>query len=118
MNKKVFNNYIKEIDMARYSEPSKMLKIARQILTESKKTDDEKSLVEGEYYYLEAMYRLGRLDQNMLNRAIHILQVSRRLQMYDLESRILNMMGIFFLNQEDNVSALEYYQMAMEYSIL
>lgn len=117
MNKKVFNNYIKEIDMARYSEPSKMLKIARQILTESKKTDDEKSLVEGEYYYLEAMYRLGRLDQNMLNRAIHILQVSRRLQMYDLESRILNMMGIFFLNQEDNVSALEYYQMAMECAV-
>ncbi len=114
MNKETLQNYIKEIDANRYLNSEKMLKVCKALMREAKKDKDDKALVYGEYFTLEANYRLGTLNEKMLSRAIHALQLAKRYKMFELEAKITNMIGIFFLNQGDNISALEYYQMAME----
>ena len=114
MKKQTLQNYIEQIDAVRYLDSMKMLKISRQMLGEAKKERDDYAQAYASYVYLEAKYRLGKLDEKMLSMAVQALQMSRNCNAYDLESKILNMIGIFFLNQGDNIAALEYYQMAMD----
>lgn len=114
MKKQTLQNYIEQIDAARYLDSTKMLKISRQMLAEAKKDTDEYAQACASYFYLEAKYRLGKLDEKMLSMAVNALQMARNNNAFDLESKILNMIGIFFLNQGDNIAALEYYQMAMD----
>lgn len=114
MKKQVLQNYIEQIDAVRFLDSSKMLKLSRQMLNEAKKDKDVYAQAYASYIYLEASYRLGKLDEKMLSIAVNALQMARDCNAYDLECKILNMLGIFFLNQGDNIAALEYYQMAMD----
>ncbi len=114
MKKQTLQNYIEQIDAARYLDSSQMLKTSRQMLAEARTDKDEYAQACASYFYLESKYRLGELDEKMLSMAVKALQMARNSKAYDLESKILNMIGIFFLNQGDNIAALEYYQMAMD----
>lgn len=114
MTKRTLQNYINEVNEVRYLDSEKMLRISRQMASEAKKDEDEKALAYAEYFFLEANYRMGKLDETMLKRAALALQLARKHKDYDLESKILNMLGIFFLSQGDNITALEYYQLGME----
>lgn len=114
MKKQTLQNYTEQIDAARYLDSSKMMKLSRQMLSEARKDKDEYAQACASYFYLESKYRLGKLDTKMLSMAVNALQMARNNNVYDLESKILNMIGIFFLNQGDNIAALEYYQMAID----
>lgn len=114
MTKRTLQNYIDEVNAVRYLNSEKMLRISRQMASEAKKDDDGKALAHAEYFFLEANYRMGKLDETMLKRAVLALQLAQKHRDYDLECRILNMLGIFFLNQGDCITAMEYYQMGME----
>lgn len=114
MEKRTFQNYIEKIDAVRYLDSDRMLKLSKQMLAEAKKDKDECTQAWANYYSLEAMYRLGKLDEKMLGTAAKVLQSARTHSIHELEAKILNMIGIFLLAQGDHVAALEYYQMAME----
>jgi len=116
MTKQTLQNYIEQIDASRYLDSEKMLKISRQMQKEAKQDKDIYAQVCASYFYLEAKYRLGKMDEKMLSTAIKALQLSRECKAYEYEAKILNMVGIFFLVQGDNIAALEYYQMAMDIS--
>lgn len=114
MNKKTLQNYIQEIDAVRYRDAQRMLKLSRKMVNEAKADKDEKASAYAEYFFLEARYRTGTLNEKMLNRAVRALQLCRKCKLYELEVKCNNMIGIFFLNHGDNMSALEYYQVAID----
>ncbi len=117
MNKKILEAYIEKIEAERFRDPKKMLKYSRQLLEEAKKAHDDKATAYGEYFYVEGRYRIGTLNEKMLDRAVHALQLCRKCNLYELEAKCNNMLGIFFLNHGDNITALEYYQTAMDIAI-
>ncbi|MGN0506595.1 MAG: diguanylate cyclase domain-containing protein [Lachnospiraceae bacterium] len=117
MNKKRLKQYLDEIIEIRYYEPKKLLKLSRQLISEGKKDKDEIACAYGEYYQLEAYFRFGKLDEAMLKSSIRALQLTRKNNLYELECRCYNMLGIFLLNQGDVVAAMEYYQMGMNIAL-
>lgn len=114
MDKNTLKNYIEQIDAARFLDSKRMLRISKKMVTEARKDGDDVALAQAEYFFLEASYRLGQLNETMLKRGARVLEIARQYKMYELETKILNMIGIFLINQDDNIAAMEYYQMAME----
>lgn len=115
--KKKLNRYLDEIQEIRYYEPKKLLKLSRQLIAEGKKDKDEIACAYGEYYQLEAFFRFGKLDDEMLKKSIRALQLAKRNRLSEMECRCYNMLGIFLLNQGDMLAAMEYYQMGMDIAV-
>ncbi len=117
MDKKKRKQILDEILEVRYYEPQRTIRLSNQLVADGKKEKDEVSWVCGEYYRMEAYFRLGRLNEAMLKRAMRVLQASRRNKMYEMECRCYNMLGILLLSQEDFVNAMEYYQSGMNLAL-
>ena len=117
MDKKKRKQILDEILAVRYYEPQRIIRLSNQLIADGKREKDEVSWVYGEYYRMEAYFRLGRLNEAMLKRALRALQVSRRNKMYEMECRCYNMLGILLLSQEDFINAMEYYQTGMNLAL-
>ena len=117
MDKKKQKQLLDEISAIRYYEPQRMIKLSNQLIADGKKEKDEVAWVYGEYYRMEAYFRLGKLNEAMLKHAMYILQASRRNKMYEMECRCYNMLGALLLNQGDFINAMEYYQTGMNLAL-
>lgn len=114
MNKKTLKYYIEEIEKCRFYDPQRMLKLSHSMISLGKKNKDDKLRAYGEYYLLEAFFRLGSLNEKSLKHSVAAIQFSKSAKLYELECRCYNMMGIFLNHQGDDITALEFYQKGME----
>lgn len=117
MKKKKLKEYLDIIEECRFHDPKKVLRLCSQMIAEGKETKDEKAKVYGEYYRLEAYYRMSRIDDKLLRKILLTMQLSHAICLYEIECKCCNMMAICLINQGDNVTALDYYEMGYEIAV-
>lgn len=117
MDRKKLKQLLDEILAIRYYEPQRTIRLSNQLIADGKKEKDEVAWVYGEYYRMEAYFRLGKLNDAMLKRTMQALQTSRRNRMYEMECRCYNMLGVLLLSQGDFMNAMEYYQTGMNLAL-
>lgn len=117
MGKKVFKQYLEKIGELRFSDHKAEMTLAKQMVSDGKKTNDVRLLLFGRYYTLDAMYRMGEFDDGALKMAGKLLKDAEKNEIYEIVCRCHNLIGIHFAAEGDDIAAIEHYQIAEAFAI-
>ncbi|MCR5154948.1 MAG: GGDEF domain-containing protein [Lachnospiraceae bacterium] len=112
MSNTTLKEYLKTIDEQKITRPAFVLRLSKQMIAEGKSKKNDELRAYGEYYYIDALFRLGKFSTVSLKSAATVLNLAKRCKLYELEARCYNMLGIHYATCGDVLSALENYQTA------
>ena len=107
--------WIEQIQECRFSQPEKVIEICEKMYQDGIETKDIQKQGQALFYIADAYVTLNDLDQ-AINKLADALEFTKRENLDELSSRILNDIAICFFSQSDFVMALDRYFEALRYA--